>query len=133
MPLTNPSDASTMKRYYEDSPSFEWARHYLSADELIQKIQWRIYTEWCCNKQESDWSEHPAYKSQAFDKWIDDEIHYALEKRPGSDYADTRRRVLEAAVYRAVKLLGDWGFWKMPRSTSDKRNLRCSLEPYLRE
>jgi hypothetical protein len=94
--------------------------------------------------------EHEHYSGQAFRKWIDDETHYCLT-RPTPErggfrwdpergrfdaegdfsgaYNEERRKVLRAAVRRAVEFFRDCeGFRWVPKG--DDRNLRAPLGPY---
>ena len=114
-------------------------------EDVVHKIGWRIYTEFCLN---TDWSEHDNYDGQAYRKWIDDEIHYAFERqhqhgqRPQEykerEYACMRESVLRAVVARATELFLDWNGGTTPclspehPTVPDQRNLRANLEEYMR-
>lgn len=77
-------------------------------------------------------------------QWIDREIHFALERRfkeleaSGEEinhqleYERIRIAVLKAVVIRGVELFNDWGWPFPPEKSTDPRNLRASLAPYLK-
>jgi hypothetical protein len=118
----------------------------LTGDKLVGNMEWRLYTEWCCNRGESRGKFHGSYKGEAFEKWIRDETHYAIEgegfkwnpeqqRFDGNDnfaqvYEQKRERVLQASVKRAVEFFGKCKEHQWPYE-GDARNLRVSLKPYM--
>ena len=141
---TSPQDKKTMVDFYGKSPQ---RIEGITGESLVRNLEWRIYTEWCCNKPESYWVQHTSYKGNAFDKWVRDETHYGLERAgyQWSDqqqrfdangtfsmiYKDARDRVLFAIVKKAVEFFKDCRDYQWPVE-GDSRNLRTSLGPYLK-
>ncbi len=136
-------DKYVMSRCYDHLPD---RLSLLSADNLISNMEWRIYTEWCCNPKESVWEDHYYYKGEGFFKWIFDETHFAIERAGfawDNDqgrfnavgdftqmYEEMRQKVLQASVKRAVEFFKDCSNYQWPIK-GDTRNLRTSLEPYI--
>jgi hypothetical protein len=120
-----PDDREIMKKFYELQPEKLPGRS--AAEELVNNIAWRIYTEWCCNKEESRYIDHCSqYEGQPYHQWVNDEKLFASQKRQSEV---VREAILHAIVKRAMELFGVWR-GKEPIG-GDKRNLRASLEAYL--
>jgi len=132
-PLVKSEDKDSMREYYIQACSRP------VANKLISDIEWRIYTEWCCNRGESRPEQHQYYNGHAFAEWIQKEAHYAMVRRGfrwddpysrfrgkgdvAQAYSDIRRQVMHAVVEKALDFFGD--------PNIHKPNLRGSLEPYL--
>jgi hypothetical protein len=79
-------------------------------------------------------------KEAELNKWINDEIHYEIERRMHSEgasqingeqlYVEVRIAVLRAVVARSVELFTAWNGKISPSDESDKENLRADLRPY---
>lgn len=140
---TSPDIETSIVNLYNQLP---YRIEDLPAKDLVRSIEWRIYTEWCCNREESNWDDHMSYRGQAFYGWLNKETHYALE-RAGFEwdsnqrqfvadnnfsqaYATTREQVLRAAVVRSVEFFRNCKQYRWP-SEGDKGNLRVSLESYI--
>jgi hypothetical protein len=130
------NDAAVMKQAYERGRQIPG----VSAEQFIRKISARIYAEWCMN---TSWYQHNNYEGQAYDRWKNDETHYALERRQdhgcvSSEYQQRkyelmREEIIRAIAQRATELFSDWkGNW-WPADAQDDRNLRGNLEPHLSE
>jgi hypothetical protein len=119
---------------------------------FVNAIAWRVYTEACMNPEERRNGFNPdTYKGEALLKFIDDETLFASrrahEKGLELTSGQIRTKVLEGLVKRAAELFGEWSSYDEPQPPSrkeedehgvpkyiyeDKRNLRDSLEPYIR-
>lgn len=105
----------------------------MTAEEFIDDIIWRVYTEICCSPGGRHiQSPYPA-AGIAFKQWVEKEVHYALEGTQIDDakFQEVRRSILQAVAARAKELFGAWDGKTYPRDKSDTRNLRTSLRPYL--
>lgn len=94
------------------------------SEVFVDRIAWRIYTEWCMNPNER--GNPDTYNGEAFRKFINDETYYAI-KRSNRHVSDEeseniRRKVFEGLVKRADE------FFYM---NNNEDNLRCSLERYI--
>ena len=138
---TSHEDVMIMSTFYDRKPE---KVEDLTGGMVANNIEYRVYIEWCCDCRDVD---HWSYNGEAFNKWVRDETHLALERadfkwdqkqnRFNSDgdfnqvYQQARKRVLEAVVGRAVELFRDWQGQTSPQTRNDTRNLRDSLEAYL--
>ena len=125
------SDVATMELRYEHHPK---KLPNLTPSDFVDKICYRIYTEFCCNGEESPkWEDHFRYDGRAYRKWVADETHYVTEGQTldHSQYANIRESILRAVVERAIELFTDWKGYSGPSDETDRRNLRASLKPYL--
>lgn len=95
-----------------------------SSEMFVDKIAWRIYTEWCMNSDER--GNPDTYNGEAFKKFIDDETYYAIKRLnrhvSDSESENIRNKVFEGLVERAVEFF---------YSNDTEENLRCSLEKYI--
>lgn len=107
--------------------------------EFANDIGWRIYTEWCLESEQNR-ANYLSYEGQAFQKFVDDEVAYLLERqRMGGtrlhntavnekDYQTVRNQVLGGLVRRALNLRA-----KCVGLGSSGENLRCDLKPWIGE
>lgn len=142
-PWTPLEDTAMMASFYDSSPE---RLHGVTGDKLVDNIEWRIYTEWCCNRDESDFKDHRFYTGHAFNDWVTKETHYTLERAGfnwdrqegrfdangtfDQTYRDAKSAVLIAVVRRAVDFFKECEEYKWPWK-GDTRNLRAPLEPYI--
>ena len=140
---TLPEDQELMILFYNQNPK---RLDGLTGDRLVRNIEWRIYTEWCCNPSESVWLQHINYQGEAFAGWVRDEAHYALERADfrwntkekrfdangnfHETYRQTKEKVLQAIVKKAVEFFRECRNYQWPVN-GDSRNLRANLESYL--
>lgn len=125
------------------------------ADQAVS----RAYTEWCCGEGYLKRMWHTE-GNDTFEKWINDETHYALERAgfhwnpslqqfaPGEAvsriYDEIRRRVLVAVMRRVVEYFRECESIEYPISRdkqrtyrsffpgkSNRKNLRAPLQPYI--
>jgi hypothetical protein len=139
---TRPEEATQIIAIYESGRKLK----DVTGADLVRNIEWRIYTEWCCNDRESDWNDHIYYRGHAFYDWLTAETHYALERAgyawdekqkrffPEENfdwvYDNTRTRVLGAIVRRSVHFFSHCkDFRWVPEGNTE--NLRASLDSYL--
>ena len=119
---------------------------------FVFKIDSRIFEEWCMSSEEGlrKWQKHSNYQGEGFTKFMDEEVHYELE-RPRSEqdrgshegYLGARQRVLAGLTLRAIELFTDWSGNSSPPGCfdrdaqgnripcKDRRNLRADLSDYL--
>ena len=97
--------------------------------DFVRNIAWRIYTEWCLDKEESkNMNLCFGYNGRSYLKWVADERLYASQRK--QDHM-SREAILSGVVNRAVELFGDWKGKTHSGENQDRRNLRGSLEQYL--
>lgn len=103
-----------------------------TAEDFASDIVWRIYTELCCSPEGRHVRSTNPHAGNAFRKWINDEVHYAIGEKTVDEntYARIRRGIVRSAAARAAELFGAWnGSTTPPRGSDDDRNLRVSLKP----
>lgn len=114
-----PEDREKMLQYFERASDRLSVLH--TSDHFVNGIAWRIYTEACMNPEEK--FNLNTYQGEAFEKYVQDEMHYTGR---GRDI------ILEALVRRAIDFVirnPDSSFEGTP--TFWNENLRVSLAPYL--
>ncbi|MFA5856878.1 MAG: hypothetical protein WC867_05945 [Candidatus Pacearchaeota archaeon] len=144
IPWTSPEDAFQMVVFYETSSN---KLKGLNGDKLVENIEWRVYTEWCCNINESGSNLPKDYFGEGFNDWVNKETHFALE-RAGYEWVEkegrfkttdesvyeiyhaTRDKVLKAVVRRAVEFFKDCKDYQWVQYEEPK-NIRVSLEQYM--
>jgi len=143
IPWTDPEDAVLMASCYDSNPE---KLDGVKGEDLVDNIEWRIYTEWCCNRDESVWEDHVRYHGQGLSNWVRNETHFTLERagyewdsREGrfnangsfdETYRATRADVLKAVVRRAFDFFKDCKDYKWVPD-GNPENLRVSLEQYM--
>lgn len=108
----------------------------LNADEFTGRVGNRVYTEWCMGEAANKSTlEHCSYNGEAYERFLNDEILFYLERRAKQlghatlcenheEYLAARSKIVRAVVRRAAALLikynGETRGWT--------ENLRASLE-----
>lgn len=147
-------DFKALMEIYEQTPHGELN---LDSVRFVFKIDGRIYTEWCMSDDEGraaqrkNWHAHAEYQGEGFTSFIDNEVHYELERQRSEGdrgshegYLRARQRVLGGLTLRAIELFSDWNCGPHPLSREEKdgrgfskyictdpRNLRADLEDYI--
>ncbi len=110
------------------------AVHGLTPSDFSHSVSHRIYTEWCLGCKNIN---HNGYTGEAYQKFVDDEVHHAIKRRNQStasrtlgaasyeDYLAIRKRVLGGLVKKAMYMID-----KSPPFQLNK-NLRDSLENWI--
>lgn len=100
----------------------------------------RLYTEWCLESEQNR-ANYRSYEGQAFQKFVDDEVAYLLERQRMSgtrlsntainekDYQTVRNQVLGGLVKRALYLRERCNL----NNNLCTENLRCDLQPWIGE
>jgi hypothetical protein len=121
------------------------------AVRFINMVFYRVWREMEESNQIDRNNTQPQEVWDALHKWINDEIHYEIERRvEGKDlsqinmeqlYVEVRIAVLQAVVARSVELFTAWDGTTAPSGTynkeavkiitDDKRNLRADLRTYI--
>ncbi len=116
----------------------------MSSEIIIEKIGWRIYTEWCMSEAKGrSTMKHDFYQGEAFQKFFNDEVHFLLERQYLSgkrqnpraesheDYLNVRRQVLTGLVKCGVDRLKNYFGRTYDWNIDD--NLRRDLKPWIGE
>ena len=95
---------------------------------FIRAIEYRIYTEWCCNKNESgEGRNHKNYSGEAYEKFVNDEKQFASQRGMRFETDQEARDVtLKALTRRSIDYFGLYGMNGDMRK--DGENLRTSLK-----
>jgi hypothetical protein len=140
----DPKDGLFMASFYDSNPA---KLGDFTGQMVVDCIDWRVYTEWCCNKEEGGSRNHAIYQGEGFSNWVRAETHLALERTGlvwneqqkrfnydgyfGDTYIKTRDKVLQAVVRRAVDFFKDCeNYRRVPEG--NPANLRVSLEEYIK-
>lgn len=137
-----PDGQSLMTAYESLRPEEKLQGRHSTPVDFLAEIQWRIYTEWCCGEGMS--KDHSRYQGKAFQQWVTDETHFAMERagftwdkerghfHPDDEaanvYAATRANVVRAIALRASEFFHATDERRVPKK-GDPLNLRSSLEP----
>jgi len=139
-------DARTLMEIYTQTPHEELS---LTPDNFLDNISCRVYAEWCMSPESAGKSPND-YQGEGFTNFIRDETHHQLIRlgfitnvdNKGNfttlsgfekdDYQNVRDNILKGLVKKGIKLFADWDEKTYPKDKEDRRNLRASLEHYIR-
>ena len=112
-----PEDRVKMIQYFEKNAPDTFKGFFLP-NCFVDEIAWRIYAEARMNPEEK--FNPDTYQGEAFEKYVQDEMHYNRRDRD---------KILEALVKRAIDFAMRKSGFEPP--SGDKENLRVSLLYYL--
>jgi hypothetical protein len=131
-------DLKTLAKVYQITPNQVLGS---STVDFLWKIDRRIQTEWVMNPEERGPDSFSDYQGQAYDQFIDAEVHYELARSRSAEdrgthegYQRARDRVLGGLVNRAIELFSEWGGIipdRVDGKYKDTKNLREDLSPYI--
>ena len=81
--------------------------------KFIERMGYRVYTEWCLSEAKNDPDSHSNYKGEAFNKWVNDQTLYYIKRKQEKgtitgDNTDeqwriSRLEIISAALNAAVE------------------------------
>ena len=119
------------QKTYRKDPEFTT----VTPQEFALNIGYRVHTEWERGEGKSEALRGQLYNGEAFEKWVADE-EFCRNKTRSLDRATIRTMILTAVAQRAYDLFRSWDGNTSPpfdrgAYSSDGRNLRDTLEPYV--
>lgn len=140
-------DENLMMELYKQTPHSGLS---FSPDEFVNRIEFRIYTEWCMDPSLGGgggrrWISHYRYFGEAFREFVDNEVsillsrqHIAKQRAASQasnhqDYLNVKSKVFGGLVRCAIDKFRKYELEQGRVDWANGDNLRCNLQPWIGE